>query len=68
MSHTHALATFLADLQYEHNPEDGLARTELEAKFQRLLAFSGARPQEQGKAIIDKVWHLRDAQALAELI
>jgi 2-methylcitrate dehydratase PrpD len=50
------------------DPGNTLSRPELEAKFQRLLAFSGARTQEQGKAIIDKVWHLRDAQALADLI
>ncbi|MDQ0126652.1 2-methylcitrate dehydratase PrpD [Pseudomonas lini] len=50
------------------DPGNTLSRPELEAKFQRLLAFSGARTQEQGKAIIDKVWHLRDAQQLADLI
>jgi len=50
------------------DPGNSLSRPELEAKFQRLLAFSGARTQEQGKAIIDKVWHLRDAQTLADLI
>jgi 2-methylcitrate dehydratase PrpD len=50
------------------DPGNTLSRPELEAKFRRLLAFSGARTQEQGKAIIDKVWHLRDAQALADLI
>lgn len=50
------------------DPGNTLSRPELEAKFQRLLAFSGARTQEQGKAIIDKVWHLRDAQTLADLI
>jgi 2-methylcitrate dehydratase PrpD len=50
------------------DPGNTLSRPELEAKFQRLLAFSGARTEEQGKAIIDKVWHLRDAQVLADLI
>ncbi|KAA0972958.1 MmgE/PrpD family protein [Pseudomonas sp. ANT_H12B] len=50
------------------DPGNTLSRPELEAKFQRLLAFSGARTEEQGKALIDKVWHLRDAQVLADLI
>lgn len=50
------------------DPGNTLSRPELEAKFQRLLAFSGARTEEQGKAIIDKVWHLRDAQVLVDLI
>ncbi len=50
------------------DPGNTLTRPELAAKFQRLLAFSGARTPEQGEALIDKVWHLRDAQALADLI
>lgn len=50
------------------DPGNTLSRPELEDKFQRLLAFSGARTPEQGKALIDKVWHLRDAQALGDLI
>ena len=50
------------------DPGNTLSRPELEAKFQRLLAFSGARTPEQGKALIDKVWQLRDAQVLADLI
>ena len=50
------------------DPGNTLSRPELEDKFQRLLAFSGARTVEQGKTLIDKVWHLRDAQSLADLI
>ncbi|MHC8306400.1 MmgE/PrpD family protein [Pseudomonas sp. PB3P13] len=50
------------------DPGNSLSRPELAAKFQRLLAFSGARTPEQGEALIDKVWHLRDAQVLADLI
>jgi len=50
------------------DPGNTLSRPELEDKFQRLLAFSGARTPEQGHALIDKVWGLRDAQTLGELI
>ena len=50
------------------DPGNTLSRPELEDKFQRLLAFSGARTPEQGNALIDKVWGLRDARTLAELI
>lgn len=50
------------------DPGNTLSRSELEDKFQRLLAFSGARTPEQGHALIDKVWGLRDAQTLGELI
>ena len=49
------------------DPGNTLSRSELEAKFQRLLAFSGARTEEQGKAMIDRVWALRDALNLADL-
>ncbi|MGV6395741.1 MmgE/PrpD family protein [Pseudomonas caspiana] len=50
------------------DPGNTLSRPELEAKFQRLLAFSGARTEEQGKALIDRVWALRDAPTLMDLI
>ncbi|MBA1200676.1 MmgE/PrpD family protein [Pseudomonas capeferrum] len=50
------------------DPGNTLSRPELEAKFQRLLAFSGARSEAQGKVLIDKVWQLRDAASLADLI
>jgi len=43
------------------DPGNTLSRPELEDKFQRLLAFSGARTPEQGRALIEKVWRLRDA-------
>jgi len=49
------------------DPGNTLSRSELEAKFQRLLAFSGARTEEQGKAMISRVWALRDALNLADL-
>ena len=46
MSHTHALASFLADLQYEHIPEAVLARTEdlFLDWIGSALASQGARP------------------------
>nr|WP_238935155.1 MmgE/PrpD family protein [Pseudomonas typographi] len=50
------------------DPNNTLSRPELEAKFQRLLAFSGARTVEQGQALIARVWQLRDAQALGDLV
>lgn len=50
------------------DPGNTLSRSELEAKFQRLLAFSGARTEEQGKAMISRVWALRDAPTLVDLI
>ncbi|MEN4749757.1 MmgE/PrpD family protein [Pseudomonas sp. Ps21-P2] len=50
------------------DPGNTLSRTELEDKVQRLLAFSGARTVEQGTALIQRVWQLRDAQDLVTLI
>jgi 2-methylcitrate dehydratase PrpD len=50
------------------DPGNTLSRPELEDKLQRLLAFSGARTVEQGKALFERVWHLRDARDLADLV
>ncbi len=50
------------------DPGNTLSRPELEDKVQRLLAFSGARTVEQGTALIQRVWQLRDAQDLVHLI
>lgn len=50
------------------DPGNTLSRPELEDKVQRLLAFSGARTVEQGKTLIQRVWQLRDAQDLVNLI
>jgi 2-methylcitrate dehydratase PrpD len=50
------------------DPGNTLSRAELEAKFQRLLAFSGARTPEQGKELIARVWALRDASNLVDLV
>jgi 2-methylcitrate dehydratase PrpD len=49
------------------DPGNTLSRPELEDKFQRLLAFSGARTVDQGKALIEQVWQLRDATSLNNL-
>ncbi|WP_296254832.1 MULTISPECIES: MmgE/PrpD family protein [unclassified Pseudomonas] len=50
------------------DPGNTLSRPELEDKVQRLLAFSGARSVEQGKALIERVWQLRDTRDLADLV
>ncbi|PHX37250.1 2-methylcitrate dehydratase [Pseudomonas sp. NZIPFR-PS5] len=50
------------------DPGNTLSRPELEDKVQRLLAFSGACTAEQGTALIQRVWQLRDAQNLNDLI
>ncbi|MNP22983.1 MmgE/PrpD family protein [compost metagenome] len=50
------------------DPGNTLSRPELEDKFQRLLAYSGARTPEQGSELIGKVWRLHqldDLQAIA---
>ncbi|WP_054887425.1 MmgE/PrpD family protein [Pseudomonas sp. NBRC 111130] len=49
------------------DPGNTLSRPELEAKFLRLLAYSGARSPAQGQALIEQVWQLRDARSLAAL-
>ncbi|MBH3413974.1 MmgE/PrpD family protein [Pseudomonas putida] len=49
------------------DPGNTLSRPELEAKFQRLLAYSGARSPAQGQALIEQVWQLRDARSLTAL-
>lgn len=53
--------------QPKGDPGNTLSRPELEAKFQRLLAYSGARSPAQGQALIEQVWQLRDAPSLAAL-
>lgn len=50
------------------DPGNGLSRIELEDKFRRLLAFSGARTPDQAGMLIDKVWRLRDAADLYRLL
>lgn len=50
------------------DPGNTLSRPELEAKFLRLLAFSGARTPAEGQTLIDRIWQSRDAQTLTDLI
>jgi 2-methylcitrate dehydratase PrpD len=46
------------------DPGNTLSRAELEDKFQRLLAFSGARSASEGAELIDQVWRLHDLNDL----
>ncbi|NBA94865.1 MmgE/PrpD family protein [Pseudomonas sp. R5(2019)] len=46
------------------DPGNTLSRPELEDKFHRLVAFSGARTFEQAQSLINAVWSLRDAHDL----
>jgi 2-methylcitrate dehydratase PrpD len=49
------------------DPGNTLSRTELEDKFRRLLAFSGARNDEQATGLIERVWQLRHLDDLGVL-
>ena len=49
------------------DPGNTLTRDELEAKFRRLLAFSGARNDEQASGLVELVWHLRHLDDLSVL-
>lgn len=53
--------------QPKGDPGNTLSRPELEAKFQRLLAYAGHRSAADGRALIERVWQLRDAPSLADL-
>ena len=66
MSHTHALAAFLAPLSLADLPEPVLARTE--DKFRRLLSFADALDGDQAGVLIERVWGLRDASDLKGLM
>ena len=60
--------TFSAAIdQPKGDPGNTLSRAELEAKFQRLLAYAGQRSADEGRVLIERVWQLRDAQSLADL-
>ncbi|MFF7708843.1 MmgE/PrpD family protein [Pseudomonas sp. NPDC007930] len=50
------------------DPNNTLSRPELEAKFQRLLAFAGQRSPAQAEALIAQAWQLRQARSLRELV
>ncbi|MFJ2972070.1 MULTISPECIES: MmgE/PrpD family protein [Pseudomonas] len=49
------------------DPGNTLSRAELEDKFQRLLAYAGQRSAADGRALIQRVWQLRDTRSLADL-
>ncbi len=49
------------------DPGNTLTRDELEDKFRRLLAFSGARNDEQASGLVELVWHLRHLDDLSVL-
>ena len=49
------------------DPGNTLSREELEDKFRRLVAFSGARSSDEAGALIDRVWRLREASQLNDL-
>lgn len=50
------------------DPGNSLSRAELEDKFRRLLAFSGATSAEKAGIYIDRVWRLHDSSDLYRLI
>lgn len=49
------------------DPGNTLSRGELEDKFRRLLAFSGARNDQQATELIEQIWHLRSLNDLSVL-
>ena len=49
------------------DPGNTLSRAELEDKFRRLLAFSGARNDAQATGLIGRVWQLRHLDDLGVL-
>ncbi len=49
------------------DPGNGLSRAELEDKFRRLLAFSGARDADGAGVLIERVWRLRETGDLSDL-
>ena len=50
------------------DPGNGLSRNELEDKFRRLLAFSGAASADEASVLIERVWCLHDAVDVYRLI
>lgn len=46
------------------DPGNTLSRLELEDKFRRLVAFSGARPADEAGELISRVWQLRQSKTL----
>ena len=49
------------------DPGNTLSRAELEDKFRRLVAFSGARSAAEAGVLIDRVWRLRETYDLGGL-
>lgn len=49
------------------DPGNTLSRLELEDKFRRLLAFSGARTPDEAGVLVERVWRLHDAETLDDL-
>lgn len=49
------------------DPGNTLSRAELEDKFRRLVAFSGARSNDEAGVLIDRVWRLRETYDLGGL-
>lgn len=50
------------------DPGNTLSRPELEAKFSRLLSYSGAKTPAQIVALIERVWRLHDSDDLRDLL
>ncbi|HBX57239.1 MmgE/PrpD family protein [Pseudomonas sp. UBA2684] len=50
------------------DPGNSLSRDELEDKFRRLLAFSGAATADEAGVLIERVWRLREAADVSRLI
>lgn len=49
------------------DPGNTLSRAELEDKFRRLVAFSGARSDDEAGVLIERVWRLRETYDLGGL-
>src|SRR5690554_2238597 len=49
------------------DPGNTLSREELEDKFRRLVAFSGARSADEAGALIDRVWALREQTDMSQV-
>lgn len=49
------------------DPGNTLSRAELEDKFRRLVAFSGARTDDEAGVLIERVWRLRETYDLGGL-
>ncbi len=50
------------------DPGNTLSRTELEDKAQRLVAYSGAATADEMKAVIARIWRLRDERSVRDFL